>query len=154
MKNKYLSIIPLAGVAAIPQLLFWWLSPEAAACRNAVYAFLTAMTVIHLSFFYFLWLRKGIRRAAAPLLVSSVICTVMLIVAGGLIMLNVDIRSAVFAMSIGATVYLSCTAMLLTTIEPDDSIVDSPVQPPLLPVRHENLPDSCRPGGPRSLPNR
>lgn len=110
-KKSLLLIVSLLGIAAIPQLLYFWLAPEAA-CEKVVYWFCTAFTVVHLGLCFYLWQTYAPRRAAAFVLVGSSILLCTLIAGALFLTLNVAARTAAYALTVMAVLYVVCTALL------------------------------------------
>lgn len=114
-KKSLLLIVSLLGIAAIPQLLYFWLAPEAA-CEKVVYWFCTVFTVVHLGLCYYLWQVYAARRAAAFVLVGSSILLCTLIAGALFLTLDAATRTAAYALTVMAVLYVICTAMLTAHI--------------------------------------
>lgn len=107
MTRKNYSLIPvLAAIVLIPQFLFCWLAPAAAAARLAVYIGGTLLTVgIPVAFLVTYW-NSNIRKVAG----LSVVCCALevAVVALSALLLGIDasVRSTVFAFIITTLVCL------------------------------------------------
>jgi hypothetical protein len=104
--------ISLLGIAAIPQLLFFWLAPGAP-CLIAVYCFGTALTAVHFVLACVLAGKLGARRAAAPILTGTAVWLCLLACGGVLLVRGAAVRSAVFCLATLCTVYLALVSQLL-----------------------------------------
>lgn len=111
-----LSIGIAAAVFAIPQLLFFWLAPHAA-CRMTVYGFMTGYTLLHLLFCAFIWARKGMRVAAAPVHLSTVFVTVELAVCVILLAAGASPSAAALSLVIPGLIHFLAEAVLYKTLE-------------------------------------
>lgn len=118
MNKKLLFILPLIGIASIPQLLYFWYKPEAE-CGLAVYLFGTIMTLVHLVLGYALWYQKGTRRTVPVIIVGSIVIFIMIIAGGGMLMGMASVRTAVFALSIVTIMYFVIVSMLIIMMESD-----------------------------------
>ena len=115
MTRKNYSLIPvLAAIVLIPQFLFWWLAPAAAAARLAVYIGGTLLTVgIPVAYLATYW-NSNLRKAAG----LSVVCCVLevAVVALSALLLGIDasVRSTVFAFIITTLVCLIVMVPLIS----------------------------------------
>lgn len=110
--RRFLYLIPLAGVLAIPQILFFWLAPPAD-CRYVVYIFCTVLTIAHAVMTFYSVNAFGIRRSAATVAVGAVEVLGALI-AGAILLANQSsIRTAAFCLSIFSVVYIASEVLLL-----------------------------------------
>lgn len=111
-KNYY--IIPvIIAIVIIPQLLFWWLSPNSSEARLTVYLFGTALTIgIPVAFFITYW-KSNLRRTAGLSIVSGLLEIAVVILSALLLSLNVSIRSSIFAFIITT---LLCLIILIPLI--------------------------------------
>lgn len=114
MQYRNTSWIPiLAAIVMIPQLLFWWLAPGAAAARLAVYIGGSLLTLaIPLCWLLTYW-NSDLRKTAGLSLVAGVLELAVVVLSAVLLAINVTVRSAVFALLIMALV---CLILLLPLI--------------------------------------
>lgn len=114
MQYRNTSWIPiLAAIVMIPQLLFWWLAPGAAAARLAVYIGGSLLTLgIPLCWLLTYW-NSDLRKTAGLSLVAGVLELAVVVLSAVLLAVNVTVRSAVFALLIMALV---CLILLLPLI--------------------------------------
>lgn len=96
--NRKFTAIPVyAALILIPQMLFFWLAPSAAACYIAVYIGLSLITVGVSTTVFFMYLLCGLRRAAGAAtagLVSEIAAGILAVI---LFSFFPDMRSAIFA---------------------------------------------------------
>lgn len=116
MTDKNYSLFAvLAAIIMIPQLLFWWLAPQEAAARLAVYIGATILTV-GIPVAYYVTYRKSNLRKTAGL---AIVCCILEIVAVGLsvllLALNTSVRSAVFAFIITVLICISAITPMIST---------------------------------------
>jgi len=110
--RRFLYLIPLAGVLAIPQILFFWLAPPAD-CRYVVYAFCTVLTIAHAVMTFYSVNAFGIRRSAATVTVGAVEVLGALI-AGAILLASLSsVRTAAFCLSIFSVIYIASEVLLL-----------------------------------------
>lgn len=114
MQYRNPSLIPiLAAIVMIPQLLFWWLAPGAAAARLAVYIGGSLLTLaIPLCWLLTCW-NSNLRKTAGLSLVAGVLELAVVVLSAVLLAINATVRSAVFALLILALV---CLILLLPLI--------------------------------------
>lgn len=105
-------LLSLIGVAAIVQLLFFWLDPHVA-CSMTVYIFITCLTVVNTALSAVLWVNRRPGRIPAAMVVGSAVWAVMMAAGGILLGLDAAVRTAVFCLSIFCVLYLVCVAPLL-----------------------------------------
>lgn len=107
MTRKNYSLIPvLAAIVLIPQFLFWWLAPEAATARLAVYIGGTLLTVgIPVAYLVTYW-NSNLRKAAGLSAVCCILETAVIALSALLLGIDVSVRSAVFAFIITTLVCL------------------------------------------------
>lgn len=137
MTRKNFAMIPvLAAVALIPQLLFWWLAPAAAAWL-VIYIGGTVLTVgIPAAYLVTYW-RSNLRRSAGLLVVCCILETAVAGLSTLLLGLDVSIRSAVFAFIITALV---CLIVMVPTISAAVKPQVQGVYPADIPEHMDNLP--------------
>lgn len=114
MTRKDYSMIPvLAAIVMIPQVLFWWLAPVAAAARFTVYIGGTILTVgIPVAYLVTYWY-SNLRKAAGLSVVCCILETAVVVISALLLGIDVSVRSAVFAFIITT---LICMIVLLPLI--------------------------------------
>lgn len=100
----------------IPQLLFFWLAPEVA-CKTTVYIIGTIMTIANAAIVLGLWLVKGMRIAAAPVLLSNTLTTLTLAAGFVLLFIDVRVRTAIYAMLICSLIYALVMLLFVSTLE-------------------------------------
>lgn len=136
-------LLSLLGVAAIAQLLFFWLDPHVQ-CSMTVYIFTTCLTVVNTVLCFVLWIRRRAGRIPAAVIAGSGMWLAMLIAGGILLGIDAAVRTAVFCLSILAVLYLVCVAPLLgTAVARAVPVRSAQVYPPARPTNH---------GGPPPLP--
>lgn len=108
-------LIPLLGIAAIPQILFFWLAPEVQ-CYITVYVFGTIITLAQLIITFAAWMRFGVRRTAAITVVGCCISLAMWIAGGILLGFSASIRTALYCLSIIAVVYVAAVTPLILSV--------------------------------------
>ena len=107
MTRKSYSLIPvLAAIVLIPQLLFWWLAPAAAAARLAVYIGGTFLTVGIPAAYLAAYLKSNLRKAAGLSVVCGILEIAVTALSALLLGIDVSVRSAVFALIITTLVCL------------------------------------------------
>lgn len=115
-KNLYALIPVLMSVIAIPQLLFYWLAPETASARTAVYWFGTVLTVVSpVVPFIAHWL-YGLRRCIGVGIVSAILEVLTVVVCIALLCLDTTTRTAVFALSITMLAYVICIIPMFISV--------------------------------------
>ena len=115
-ENALLNIGIVIVLFAIPQILFFWLAPEAV-CRNTVYGFMTGYTFLHLLACVFLRLRKGMRIAAAPIYLSTLFLAAEYAACGILLAVNASASTAAFALVILGLIHVLTMSVLFNTLE-------------------------------------
>ena len=140
MTRKNYSLIPvLVAIVLIPQFLFWWLAPAAAAARLAVYIGGTLLTVgIPVAYLVTYW-NSNLRKAAGLSVVCCILETAVTALSALLLGIDVSVRSAVFAFIITTLVCLIILIPLINaTLKQQRQGVYSasiPVEPSNQPVR-------------------
>ena len=115
MRKRHIPVLlSLLGVAAIAQLLFFWLDPHVQ-CSMTVYLFTTCLTAVNTVLCFVLWIRRSTGRIPAAVIAGSGMWLAMLIAGGILLGIDAAVRTAVFCLSILAVLYLVCVAPLLGT---------------------------------------
>lgn len=140
-RNTTLATIPvLVSLILIPQLFFFWLAPASAVAKTVVYCIGTGLTIasaLTVVITYSLYgLRRSMGTAAAAValeLAAIAVCTVLLI-------LDATIRTAAFALSITALVFLACLMPMVLSAAAND--------------RQGHSTSQRRPGPPPALPRR
>lgn len=121
MNNKYLYLIPLVLLEAILQLAFFWLAP-AVPCYWIVYAFGSALTLIHIGVTFVLGIKYGVRRSAATVVAGSVCQVILITVCAVLLAGGSEIRNAIFALLIVSMLYAVIVTLLVLSIEKNDML--------------------------------
>ncbi len=111
-----LSIGIMLAVFAIPQLLFSCAAPEAP-CRTIVYIYMTVYSLAHLLLCFGLWQMKGMRIAAAPIVLNSLFFTAELIACFVLLMLKPSTPVAATVLSILGLIHFLVESTLCSTLE-------------------------------------
>lgn len=133
-------LLSLLGVAAIAQLLFFWLNPHVQ-CSMTVYIFTTCLTLVNTALCFILWIKSTPNRIPAAMLVGSGIWLVMLLVGGILLGIDAKVRTAVFCLTIIAVLYLVCVAPLMgTTVSHSTPVRRTQVSAPARPTAHNGPP--------------
>ena len=114
-KKSLLLLVSLLGIAAIPQLLYYWLAPGVA-CGKVVYWFGTVFTVAHLGLCYYLWQTYAARRAAAFVLVGSSILLCAFVAGALFLAIGAAVRTAAYALAVIAVLYVVCSGMLIAPL--------------------------------------
>ena len=105
-RKNYSLISVLAAIVLIPQFLFWWLAPETATARLAVYVGGTLLTVgIPVAYFITYW-NSNLRKAAGLSVVCCILEIAVIVLSALLLGIDVSVRSAVFAFIITTLVCL------------------------------------------------
>lgn len=117
MTCKNYSMIPvLAAIAMIPQFLFWWLAPAAAAARLAVYVGGTLLTVgMPVAYLMTYW-NSNFRKTAGLSVVCCVLETAVVALSALLLGINLSFRSAVFAFIITTLVCLIALIPMINAV--------------------------------------
>lgn len=106
MKKTLLMIFLFLAITAIPQLLYYWLSPGAL-CRHTVYAFASSLCLLcNAAVFTVCW-NKGIRESAGLGIVAGVSELGIILVSALLLTNNATIRTSCYAMGILSLVVLT-----------------------------------------------
>lgn len=140
MTRKNYSLIPvLAAIVLIPQFLFWWLAPEAATARLAVYIGGTLLTVgIPVAYLVTYW-KSNLRKAAGLSAVCCILETAVIALSALLLGIDVSVRSAVFAFIITTLVCLIALIPLINAAlkQQRQGVYSAsiPVEPSSQPVR-------------------
>lgn len=141
MTRKNYSLIPvLAAIVLIPQFLFWWLAPAAAAARLAVYiGGGTLLTVgIPVAYLVTYW-NSNLRKAAGLSVVCCILETAVIALSALLLGIDVSVRSAVFAFIITTLVCLIALIPLINAVlkQQRQGVYSAsiPVEPSNQPVR-------------------
>ena len=116
MTKKYLYIIPLFFLEAVIQLGFFWLAPECE-CRWMAYAFLTVMTLVHLTITFVVFSEYGVRKGAATVVAGSVIQVLVIGATVWLLAVRATERSALFLMLMLMALYAAVVTILWISIE-------------------------------------
>lgn len=124
MNKKSLMLIPVFGLFAIPQLLYFWLAPETES-SIAVYCFGTVLSIVHLLLAYYLAITKEIRVVMGTIVIGTVVWIAGLITGGILLGADATNRTAVFAMMIVCVSYIICVISLLCTMGGDTTEHDN-----------------------------
>lgn len=107
-RNSSYEMIPaLFALILIPQLLFHWLVPVTAVARNVVYGIGTVLTVAAPVTAFAVYHLYGLRRSMCVAIIAVILETVSIVVCSVLLMMDAAVRSAVFALSIVALIYLA-----------------------------------------------
>ena len=107
-RNTFYEGIPvLFSLVLIPQLLFYWLVPVTAAARMVVYGIGTALTVAAPVTAFAAYHRYGLRRSMGVAITAGVLEAIAVAVCVALLMVDAAVRSAAFALSIVALLYLA-----------------------------------------------
>ena len=136
MTRKNYTLIPvLAAIVLIPQFLFWWLAPAAAAARLAVYIGGTLLTVgIPVAYLVTYW-NSNLRKAAGLSVVCCVLETAVVALSALLLGISVSVRSAVFAFIITTLV---CLIVLIPLINAALKQHRQGVYPAAIPAEQSN----------------
>ena len=107
-RNTSYELIPvLVAMIVIPQLLFYWLVPAAATARAVVYGIGTVLTVAAPVTVFVVYHFCGLRRSMGVAITAAALEAMALVVCAVLMMVDAAVRSAVFALSIVALLYLA-----------------------------------------------
>ena len=98
----------MIGVVLLPQLLFFWLAPQDAAARWAVYIVGTVLTFLLTCMSFGVCWYVGVRRGAAMAAVSGVFDAAVVGVCAALLASDASVRTAL---------YIICAAPLTTGLE-------------------------------------
>ena len=133
------SLIPvLAAIVMIPQFLFWWLAPEAAAARLAVYIGGTLLTIGIPVAYLMTYCKSNLRKAAGLAVVCCILEISVIILSVLLLAFNASVRSAVFAYIITALVCLIVLVPMITaSIKPQRQGIypdEIPAEPTIRPM--------------------
>ena len=104
------SILVLASVILIPQLLFWWLTPENIPGRQTVYVFGTILTVGLPLMTFLAYHMAGLRKSAGLGVVTVILDVTAMIVSAILLATNASPRTCVFVfmiMILAFTIFLA-----------------------------------------------
>lgn len=120
--NRFaLYLIPLLGIAAIPQILFFWLAPEVQ-CYITVYVFGTVITAAQLIVSFVMWMKFGTRKSAAVTAVGSGITLAMLLAGGILLATGATVRTAIYCLAVISVIYVAAVTPLIL------SVLDAPAE--------------------------
>lgn len=131
----------LAAIVLIPQFLFWWLAPEAATARLAVYIGGTLLTVgIPVAYLVTYW-NSNLRKAAGLTVVCCILETAVIALSALLLGIDVSVRSAAFAFIITTLVCLIALIPLINAAlkQQRQGVYSAsiPVEPSNQPVCHD-----------------
>lgn len=107
----------MIGVVLLPQLLFFWLAPQDAAARWAVYIVGTVLTFLLTCMSFGVCWYAGVRRAAAMAAVSGVFDAAVVGVCAALLDSDASVRTALFSLGALVLLYIICAAPLTTGLE-------------------------------------
>ena len=105
--NSYEMLPALFALILIPQMLFHWLVPVTAAARDVVYGIGTALTAAAPVTAFAVYHLRGLRRSMGVVITAVVLEAAAAVVCSVLLMVDAAVRSAVFALSIAALIYLA-----------------------------------------------
>lgn len=123
MSNKYLYLIPLVLIEVILQLAFFWLAPDVP-CYWVVYAFGSALTLVHIGVSFGIGSTYGTRRSGATIVVGSICQIILLAICCVLLASGSNIRNAIFSLMIASMLYIVMVTLLFFSIE-NDEMLDS-----------------------------
>lgn len=135
----------MIGVVLLPQLLFFWLAPQDAAARWAVYIVGTVLTFLLTCMSFGVCWYVGVRRGAAMAAVSGVFDAAVVGVCAALLASDANVRTALFSLGALVLLYIICAAPLTTGLEELE-----PGGPPPAPDPAEQTSHPC--GGSVPLP--
>lgn len=104
----------MIGVVLLPQLLFFWLAPQDAAVRWAVYIVGTVLTFLLTCMSFGVCWYAGVRRGAAMAAVSGVFDAAVVGVCAALLASDASVRTALFSLGALVLLYIICAAPLTT----------------------------------------
>lgn len=107
----------MIGVVLLPQLLFFWLAPQDAAARWAVYIVGTVLTSLLTCMSFGVCWYVGVRRGAAMAAVSGVFDAAVVGVCAALLASDASVRTALFSLGALVLLYIICAAPLTTGLE-------------------------------------
>ena len=107
----------MIGVVLLPQLLFFWLAPQDAAARWAVYIVGTVLTFLLTCMSFGVCWYVGVRRGAAMAAVSGVFDAAVVGVCAALLASDASVRTALFSLGALVLLYIICAAPLTTGLE-------------------------------------
>ena len=107
----------MIGVVLLPQLLFFWLAPQDAAARWAVYIVGTVLTFLLTCMSFGVCWSVGVRRGAAMAAVSGVFDAAVVGVCAALLASDASVRTALFSLGALVLLYIICAAPLTTGLE-------------------------------------
>ena len=129
------SLLAMIGVVLLPQLLFFWLAPQDAAARWAVYIVGTVLTFLLTCMSFGVCWYAGVRRGAAMAAVSGVFDAAVVGVCAALLASDASVRTALFSLGALVLLYIICAAPLTTGLEelepggPRPAPAKQPMQP-------------------------
>ncbi len=107
-RNTAYEMIPvLFSQILIPQLLFYWLVPVTAAARAVVYGIGTVLTVAAPVTAFVVYHLCGLRRSMGVTITAGALEAMVIVVCAVLLVVDAAVRSAAFALSIVALLYLA-----------------------------------------------
>lgn len=132
MTNKKLMMIPvLIAALLIPQLLFWWLVPAAVVARLVIYIGGTILTMSAGGALFTTYWKSNIRKVSGLVALVSALEVGMIVGCSLMVILNVTIRSAVYALVIMGLIHLVCMVpMIISVLIPEVGEV-VPIQIPV-----------------------
>ena len=107
----------MIGGVLLPQLLFFWLAPQDAAARWAVYIVGTVLTFLLTCMSFGVCWYAGARRGAAMAAVSGVFDAAVVGVCAALLASDASVRTALFSLGALVLLYIICAAPLTTGLE-------------------------------------
>lgn len=145
----------MIGVVLLPQLLFFWLAPQDAAARWAVYIVGTVLTFLLTCMSFGVCWYVGVRRGAAMAAVSGVFDAAVVGVCAALLASDASVRTALFSLGALVLLYIICAAPLTTGLEEQEP---GGPRPRRIPRSRRSRPAvavcPCRPGGDNALNRR
>lgn len=145
----------MIGVVLLPQLLFFWLAPQDAAARWAVYIVGTVLTFLLTCMSFGVCWYVGVRRGAAMAAVSGVFDAAVVGVCAALLASDASVRTALFSLGALVLLYIICAAPLTTGLEEQEPANPAPRR---IPRSRRSRPAvavcPCRPGGDNALNRR
>lgn len=131
MINKKFIMIPvLIAALLIPQLLFWWLVPEDIVARMVIYIGGTILTLLAGVALFITYWNANIRKISGLVVLVSVLEIAVIVICSLMVMLNVTIRSAIFALVIMGLVHLVCMIPMIASILKSEVVEVVPITVP------------------------